>query len=94
MILKLNGVRLQRITIFVHYTEDLRAGKRRKLLLSSEQVLVRVGQLPVELLQLREPPPHDHLLHIFWVTLGHKLRTTEEKGQIIYCLALWVDRTD
>lgn len=56
-----------------HHTKDLCGGKGRKLLLSSEQVLVRVGQLPVELLQLGVPPPHNHLLHILRMTLGHKL---------------------
>lgn len=71
------------LELVAHYTKDLCARKRWKVLLSSEQVLVRVGQLPMELPQLREPPPHNHLLHIFRMTLGHKLQAREEKEHII-----------
>ena len=42
---------------------------------------MRVGQLPVKLLQLREPPPHDHLLHVFGMALGHKLWETQGEGE-------------
>lgn len=53
--------------------KDLRCWKRREFLVSSEQVLVSVGQLGVELLQLRVSRPHDHLLHVHRARLGHKL---------------------
>lgn len=69
-------------------TKQLCTGKRRKLLLSSEQVPVSVGQLPVELLQLGEPPPRDHLLHVFRMTLGHKLQNHKGEtatGLVIVC---------
>ena len=42
-------------------TKNLRAGEGGKLLLSSEEVPVGVGQLPVQLLQFGVPSPHHHL---------------------------------
>ena len=43
---------------------------------------MRVGQLPVQLLELREPPPHLHLLHVLRVALGHKLEPGAEGSEL------------
>lgn len=57
----------------VGHTKKLWTGEGGKLLLSSEEIPVRVGQLPVQLLQFGVPTPHHHLptnttgsvLHLF-----------------------------
>lgn len=64
--------------IVAERTKNLRTWKRGELLLPSKQVPVRERQLSVELLQLREPPPHRHLLHILWMNFRYKLQTPEK----------------
>lgn len=63
---------------FAQPTKNLCTWKSWKLLLSPKQVPVSVGQLSMELLQLGEPLPYHHLLHVIRMPLGHELQAKNE----------------